>query len=162
MNYFELFGLAESPVVDRKELMRRYVQLQKEHHPDFFSQDSSLEQEQALETSAAINEAYRIFSDPQQTVAYYLRNRGVIEADEKYQLPPDFLMEMMEWNEELESMDAQLVKDSVAEKSEAWWQPIQQRLQEAGGAPDDALLKELKAYYYKKKYLDRILDRLAD
>jgi molecular chaperone HscB len=162
MNYFELFGLAESPMVDRKELMRRYVQLQKEYHPDFFSQDSSLEQEQALEKSAAINEGYRIFSDPQQTVAYYLRNRGVMAADEKYQLPADFLMEMMEWNEALESMDPSLVKEAVAAKSLAWWEPIQQRLQETTGAPDDALMAELKAYYYKKKYLDRILDRLAD
>ncbi|HNP34175.1 MAG TPA: iron-sulfur cluster co-chaperone HscB C-terminal domain-containing protein, partial [Flavobacterium sp.] len=88
--------------------------------------------------------------------------KQIISPDEKYQLPADFLMEMMDWNEALNSMDAQMVKDSVEERSRAWWEPLKERLQHAGAAPDATLLADLKAYYYKKKYLDRILDRLAD
>jgi molecular chaperone HscB len=163
MNYFELFGLPMSPVVDRKLLSEKYVELQKKFHPDFFTDGNEAEQEQALQQSAAVNKAYKIFQQPEKTIEYFLQERGIIQTDEKYGLPPDFLMEMMELNEELmeDNQEATLQKVSDYEnRLKAAVEPVLQQYDPVNTSDTD--LQELKAYYYKKKYLKRILDRLND
>ena len=63
MNYFELFELPVAPRVDKSSLARKYFELQKRYHPDFFSNASEDDREAALQKSAAINKAYNIFQD---------------------------------------------------------------------------------------------------
>jgi molecular chaperone HscB len=40
MNYFELFGFEEKPFVDRSLVSKKYFELQKKFHPDFFTNES--------------------------------------------------------------------------------------------------------------------------
>lgn len=163
MNYFELFEFPVAPVVDRSSVSKKYFALQKKTHPDFFTQASESEKEEVLKLSADINKAFGIFSDPQKTIEYFLQVKGLIEADEKYNLPPDFLMEMMELNESMMEEG----EEATAAKVEAYESQLFEEIApllnsyNAKETPADALLK-LKAYYYKKKYLNRILDRLSD
>ena len=46
-----------------------------------------------------INKGYKTFQNDDETIKYVLQLKGLLEEDEKYELPPDFLMEMMELNE---------------------------------------------------------------
>lgn len=163
MNYFELFGLPQAPAVDKSLLAKKYFELQKAFHPDFFTQASETEKEQALEQSAAINKAFNIFQSQEKTIEYFLQTTGLIETDEKYSLPPAFLMEMMEINEALtEGSEADVIQQVEAYEAELGEEirPIIENYQPAVTA-EGSLLK-LKEYYYKKKYLKRILDRLDD
>src|SRR6478736_8123030 len=105
MNYFELFGFPEAPVIDKKLLAEKYFALQKQNHPDFFTQSTEAEQENSLQQSADINKAFTTFQNEDKTLEYFLRLKGVVETDEKYPLPPGFLMEMMEINETLDEKD---------------------------------------------------------
>ncbi|MBS1497237.1 MAG: Fe-S protein assembly co-chaperone HscB, partial [Bacteroidetes bacterium] len=86
-----------------------------------------------------------------------------VEFDEKYTLPPDFLMEMMELNEALDENNAADIENKVKTYEENLYASIQAILEnyEDGITPVESL-KKLKDYYFKKKYLERILDRLDD
>ena len=57
MNYFELFELPVSFIVDKSKLALKYFELQKKYHPDFFTQSTEAEQSDALETSSQVNKA---------------------------------------------------------------------------------------------------------
>ena len=101
MNYFELFDLPAQVKVDTELLTRRYFTLQKQFHPDFHTQQDSHSQEEAMEKSAELNRAFKTLKDPDATLFYLLSLKGMASNDEKHQLPPDFLMEVMELNENL-------------------------------------------------------------
>ncbi len=160
MNYYELFNLPMLPMVDPSQLARKYFELQKKYHPDFFSQEDSAQKESAEEMSAAINMAFNIFKNKQQSIEYFLKQQGVIHEDQSHQLPPDFLMEMMELNESIEEDAAGAIVSATAysESLDAMIDPILVKQQTC--TPQELAL--LQEYYYKKKYLQRILDRLAD
>ena len=101
MNYFELFEIPVSIKIDKSTLAQKYFDIQKKYHPDFFAQGTEAEQADALEQSSAANKALKIFKNEDETIKYVLQLKGLLEEEEKYQLPPEFLMEMMELNEEL-------------------------------------------------------------
>jgi molecular chaperone HscB len=161
MNYYTLFELAETPRVDKQLLAAKYIALQKKYHPDFFTTDTETAQEEALEISAQINKAYNTFKNEDKTLAYFLAEKGIIVADEKYNLPADFLMEMMELNEAIEEQHD--VSLTVSQFETALQKEIETILvADRATVFTDIELQQLKAYYYKKKYLQRILERLED
>jgi molecular chaperone HscB len=162
MNYFELFGYSEAPVVDTTVLAQKYFELQKKYHPDFFSKAGETEQEEALQQSAVVNKAFTTFQSKEKTVEYFLQLRGIIAEDEKYQLPPDFLMEMMELNETLDEKDGVEVAAELASIDKSITDAINRILENPALYGDAGSLEKLKEWYYKKKYLQRILVRLGD
>lgn len=164
MNYFELYEMPVSLQIEKKYLQEKYFELQKKYHPDFFSNESEDEQADVLEKSSMINKAYKTFKNDDETIKYVLQLKGLLEEEEKYQLPPDFLMEMMELNETLMEVD-----DSSLEETETKISQLQKYLydkvqniieyyNEDNTTSEQLLL--VKDYYYKKKYLNRILERL--
>ncbi len=161
MNYFELFELPISPVVDKSGISRKYFELQKKFHPDFYTNETEEDKENALTQSAAINKGFNIFSNKEKTLEYFLQLKDIIATDEKYNLPSDFLMEMMELNEAFDE-DA-----DIEAKVTVYEQELLQDIEPLLSTENSAFLTEndyqkLKGYYYKKKYLKRILERLDD
>jgi molecular chaperone HscB len=159
MNYFELFDLPVTMQVDGAQLAKKYFELQKKYHPDYFTQSTETEQEDALEKSSAINKALKIFRDKESTIKYVLQLKGVLEEEEKYQLPPDFLMEVMELNEEL-TTDSRAAIHDFEKEIYACVQTIIEQYDDTAVSRENLL--KVKEYYFKKKYLQRILDRLDD
>jgi molecular chaperone HscB len=163
MNYFELFQFPSAPSVDRSLLPAKYFELQKKSHPDFFTQGTETEQEDSLALSADINKAFTIFRDEQRTIEYFLQTKGLITENEKYNLPPDFLMEMMEINEALTEEDETAITKRVTDYERSIYDEIKPLIDHYNATSSmEADLLKLKEYYYKKKYLNRILDRLGD
>jgi molecular chaperone HscB len=161
MNYYTLYDLPEKPVVDKALVSKKYIALQKAFHPDFFTNENEDDKENALAQSAAINKAYNIFNNKEKTIEYYLQIKGIIVIDEKYSLPADFLMEMMELNEGFEDDEA------IETKIEAFENDLNESVKpllalENNDQLDENALQQLKLFYYKKKYLKRILERLDD
>ena len=57
----------------------------------------------AMQWSVRINEAYQRLKDPQKRAAYLCELRGCpIDAENNTAMPADFLVEQMEWREELD------------------------------------------------------------
>ena len=159
MNYFELFGIPVSLTIDKSKLAKKYFELQKKYHPDFFTQNNEAEQDEALEKSSAINKALKVFQNKDSTIKYVLQLKGLLEEEEKYQLRPDFLMEVMELNEQLSAESTTAI--------EVFENEIYSEVSSIIDGYNDtstttAELLKVKEYYFKKKYLLRILERLDD
>lgn len=159
MNYFELFNLPVTIKVDKAILSKKFIELQKQFHPDFFTLATDEEQADALEKSSELNKALQILKSEELTLHYILKQKGVLEDDEKYQLPQDFLMEVMDLNEGLNNESAKQI--NAFENS--IYADVKELMvhydNETITAKELAILKE---YYFKKKYLQRILERLGD
>lgn len=165
MTYFELYDLPVSFTVNDKTLKQKFYALSRAYHPDFFSGAGDDEQAEVLEKSSTINKAYKILQSKDETIKYILQLKGLLVEEEKYELPPDFLMEMLELNEQV--MDAKTEEDSAAKitiqeainniQSEIY-APVKEIIE---GYQEHTTTKEellqVKEYYYKKKYLNRIL-----
>lgn len=161
MNYFELFSIPVSLLIDKNTVTRKYFELQKQFHPDFFGNAGEDEQAEALEQSSAVNKAFKVFTNTDETIKYVLQLKGLLEEEEKYALPPDFLMEMMELNEELMDAEADTTKEKIAVIEGELYNEVKPVVEHyIDGITTDKQLLQVKEYYYKKKYLQRILDRL--
>lgn len=164
MNYFELFEMPVTLQINSAELSKKYFELQKKYHPDFFSNADEQEQADVLEKSSAINKAYKTFQDADETIKYVLQLRGMMEDEEKYQLPPDFLMEMMELNEALtETADSSLeeMETKISQLEKHLYEEVQNIIEYyIDDRTTNEQLLQVKDYYFKKKYLKRILERL--
>ena len=161
MNYFELFGLPIGFQVDATKLRQAYMEIQRTSHPDKFTQSSTEEQETALEKSAIANKAFTLLNNKELILPYLLEVLGYMETDEKYALSPDFLMEMMDLNEAWMDADSDTDKSNVTEQVKTIQNAIYTTVKAIleGNSIDitkEAML-QVKEYYYKKKYLDRIL-----
>lgn len=157
MNYYDLFEIPTSVSIDRALLSKRYFELQKSFHPDYFTMADEAEQEAALEKTALLNKAFKIFKDADATIKYLLQMKEMLTEEEKYPLSPDFLMEVMELNESLSSGTAA----QISAMEDDIYAPVTNIIANYNDAKvtTDELLK-LKEYYFKKKYLQRILDRI--
>jgi molecular chaperone HscB len=161
MNYYNLFEIPNTPVVDKLVIAKKYVELQKQYHPDFYTTNTENAQDEALEISAQINKAYNIFKKEDKTLEYFLQQNNVIIVDEKYNLPPDFLMEMMELNELIdENKQSDEEINNFKQTIELQAKPY--LTHDENIKNDEKAMQQLKLYYYKKKYLHRILERLED
>jgi molecular chaperone HscB len=163
MNYFELFDIPVSLRVNTAVLAKRFFELSKQYHPDYFANSDAAVQAEALEKSALLNKAWKTFQNPDETIKYVLLRKELLEEEEKYELPPDFLMEVLEINEQL--MDAE-----ESSHLHAWINELQTEIyapvkeivenyQDSTVSREELL--QVKEYYYKKKYLDRIRRQLA-
>jgi molecular chaperone HscB len=158
MNYFELFDLPASPFINFATLNQKYIELQRQFHPDNFTNENEAALEEAEEKSAMANKAYAVFKDKNKTLGYFLETNNIIAPDEKYELPKDFLMEVMELNEFLEDdKDGRKKIEQFERDIEVQIEPLKTK-----ASFTEADLALLKLFYYQKKYLQRILERLTD
>jgi molecular chaperone HscB len=166
MNYFEIFGLPVQLKVDKTALPKKYFELSKKFHPDFYANATPSEQHHALEITANLNKAYKTFQNEDETIKYVLQLKNLVEEEEKYQLPPDFLMEVLEINENL--MDASgdtetklSLQSSIDNLQSEIYEPVKEIIEHyQDGVTSEKELLQVKEYYYKKKYLHRIQQQL--
>jgi molecular chaperone HscB len=106
MTYFELYNEPINLMIDASALKKTYYKLSMQYHPDKVLGNDAIAQDEALQLSASVNEGYKTLSDFQLRMAYILQSQQIITENETYQLPNDFLMEMMDLNEKI--MDAKM------------------------------------------------------
>ena len=156
-------------MLDEAELRQLYLEKSKEYHPDFYTLAEEDEQARVLELSTLNNEAYRTLSNFDKRMAYILREKGLLnEENSKNQIPPDFLMEMMEVNEALMELefdfDATLFQEKKAalqEKQAELFAAVMVDLLKYEADKDNLeLLQPVHIYYLKTKYLQRLTENL--
>ena len=167
MNYFEFYGLPESFELDAVQLKKKFYELSKKYHPDFYTAESEEKQEEVLQLSTLNNKAYQVLSNPDKRVEYILRQHNLLAEGDKYPLAPDFLMEMMEINEQITDAEDEAtinqIKTSVKEASDGLEAELAQQTKDfstKSKAEQDAALKKVLDVYYRKKYLLRIQESL--
>ncbi len=99
-NHFELLGLPVAYALDAERLERAYLDLQSRVHPDRFAAAGEADRRVALQWAARANEAYRTLRNPLDRARYLLGLKGFDTGEESNTaMPPDFLMQQMEWRE---------------------------------------------------------------
>lgn len=100
---FVLFGVPEQFRQDAVAIDAQWKQLLREAHPDRFAAQGAASQRLAMQWAVRINEAYQRLKDPMRRAAYLCERWGVpVDAERNTAMPPAFLMQQMEWREELE------------------------------------------------------------
>ncbi|XP_050306094.1 iron-sulfur cluster co-chaperone protein HscB [Anthonomus grandis grandis] len=102
-NYFKIFNLEEKFDIDVKSLQSKYRMLQGRLHPDKFSNKSEQEKHISETYSSLVNKAYKSLQAPLRRAQHLLELHGDGIDEEQKVDDPEFLMEMMELNEELEN-----------------------------------------------------------
>ena len=163
MNYFELYGIPVSFLPDQAVVKQTFYALSRKYHPDFFTAGSESEQADALEKSSQVNQAYLVFQHQEATIKYLLQLKGLLVEEEKYQLSPDFLMEMLDLNDQAldvsEQADLERLEATIAQFQKTIYEPVEAIIKDyQEGVTTEKELLQVKEYYYRKKYLDRILE----
>lgn len=168
MTHFQLFDIPVSFLPDEQLIRQRYFALSKKFHPDFAATLPPQEQMLTLQNATAVNKAYQVLSNFDKRMQYILLEQGAIEEEGKFNLPPDFLMDMMTMNEQAMELKfdpdpskMQALKATIAQADQQLLDGIMPTLQawNATGSTD-AQLAAIREFYYKRKYLRRIQEQM--
>ena len=112
---FELFGVPQRFAQERNVLDARWKELQREAHPDRFAAQGAAAQRIAMQWSVRINEAYQRRKDPQRRPPYLCELHGApIRAEDNTAMPAEFLVQQMQWREDLEDATSAAAVDALA------------------------------------------------
>jgi len=102
-DHFALFDLPPRFAIDEASLEQAYRRVQAQVHPDRFATAGAAERRVAMQWATRANEAFRTLRSPLARAAYLCeRNGQPIEAESNTAMPAGFLMQQMQWREELE------------------------------------------------------------
>ncbi len=107
-DYFTFFGLPRRLTIDARDLERRFRQLSRQFHPDFFHNASPAERLASLERSSYLNDAYRVLRSAPARIEYLLSLEGFppvrTDVPGGTRVPASLLEEVFALNEELDEI----------------------------------------------------------
>ena len=167
MNYFEFYDLSESFTLDDAIIKKKFYQLSKQYHPDFYANEDDAKQQEILELSTLNNKAYQTLINPAKRLEYILRLHNLVSEGAKPQLPSDFLMEMMDINERLMEVDDARELGSITGEVLAIEGDMNEKLESLTAdyttlddTAKESRLNEIADIYFRQKYLLRIKESL--
>ena len=105
MNFFNLYNIPEHFHVDLANLSATYQKLAQLTHPDKFASGSEGEKLAAVQKNAQVNDGYQVLKNPLSRAEHLLELRGVeLKHEQRTMQDPAFLMQQMEWREQLEEL----------------------------------------------------------
>ena len=157
-DYFTFLGLPRKLGIDGQELDRRFRDLSRKFHPDFFYNATPTERLASLERSSYLNDAYRALKQPVSRIEHLLTIEGLplgkSDAGEA-KVPPSLLEEVFALNEELDEIrelrESGADAPTLAARLTAARQPIEVKRDEHERALADA-----------SEQWDRLADAPAD
>jgi len=180
-DYFSFLGLPRRLGVDSQDLERRFLDLSRKFHPDYFYNAPPAERLASLERSSYLNDAYRTLKNPSARIEYLLAVEGLpsVASDEGgVQVPPALLEEVFALNEELDEIrelrESGGETDALRSRLDAARTPIERKRDEhervirelgdrwdgeAGSPSGDRLatLTALREQLLERKYIDNLL-----
>ena len=166
MDPYERLGLPRRFSVDTAELERQYLMRSLEAHPDFHTASAPEAQANAEAESAAINEAYTTLKDPFRRGEALMALLGGPGAAEQKEMPPVFLMEMLELREQIEQAIGPAkakIETELVERENAIFAGIAKSFENCEPPPADAaLLKGIRRELNAAKYLRGLLRDLRN
>jgi len=168
MEYFELYSLPVSFLIDEKDLKKQFLKKSREFHPDFFTLESEEKQEDILRSSTLNNAAYKVLKDFDLRMKYILTQSGTLKGEGQDKLEQSFLMEMMDINEalmELQFEPNEVESQKLLSQIKAFETDLKKDVETFLAKEINSLstddLESVKQYYLKKKYLNRLEENLS-
>lgn len=101
-DYFKLFQLNSAFKIDQVQLKETHRNLQKQFHPDNFTNNDKTLQMLNLQLSSHINNGYTTLSSPLNRALYLLKLNGFeLNLETDTTLPSKFLIDQMELHEKI-------------------------------------------------------------
>jgi molecular chaperone HscB len=170
MDYFKFYDIPFTFNPDKTLVKKKFYELSKKYHPDFYIKESEEKQEEILGLSTLNNKAFQTILNPDKLLAYILEQEGVLEEGEKYQLPQSFLMEMMEVNEAIMDLEFDQNAEKLAEvlanvddfenSLNVELKSLTTDFEQYEGSEKSQILNQIKDIWYRKKYLLRIRESI--
>jgi molecular chaperone HscB len=142
-DYFSFLGLPRALTIDAADLDRRFRELSRKFHPDFYYNAAPVERLASLERSSYLNDAVRALRNPVSRIEHLLAIEGLPPArsdgpstrsgpgDSK--VPASLLEEVFALNEELDEIrelrESGTAASALAAKLDAARQPIERKRQ---------------------------------
>ena len=155
-DFFSFLGVPRRLGLDPQDLERRFRDLSRKFHPDYFYNAPPAERLASLERSSYLNDAYRTLKQPISRIAYLLEIEGMWTSADKggghaaKQAPPALLEEVFALNEELDEVRALRESGAPADR----WQPRLQRAAKPIEAKRDDHERQLHALAARWDALD--------
>jgi molecular chaperone HscB len=173
-DYFAFLGLPRALSIDAADLDRRFRDLSRKFHPDFYYNASPAERLASLERSSYLNDAVRTLRNPVSRIEHLLAIEGLPPAkseDGTAKVPPSLLEEVFALNEELDEIrdlrESGAAGAEVSSRLEAARRPIEERRQ-----AHEQQLRDLSARWdverehasagERRAILDALRDRLLE
>jgi molecular chaperone HscB len=106
-DYFTFLGVPRKLTIAQADLERRFRELSRQFHPDFFYNASPTERLASLERSSYLNDAYRVLSNAASRIEHLLAVEGRPSTRSDHgttKVPPALLEEVFALNEELDEI----------------------------------------------------------
>jgi len=167
MDYFEFLGLPRNLVIDARDLEKRFYALSRQLHPDMHSRKTQAERDQAEESTAILNDAYRTLRDPISRAEYLLKLEGFdIGEQTTKDVPHELLEEVFELNmalEELRGGDTEVIPQlaDARERFEGMRSELdgemQQRFTEWDASHGREVLTAVRQLLNRRKYITNLI-----
>ena len=138
-DYFAFFGLPRKLTIAQDDLERRFRELSRKFHPDYYYNATPTERLASLERSSYLNDAYRALRVPATRIEHLLAIEGLPSTKSEGEsgaakVPPALLEEVFELNEELdeirEQREAGAEPTALASRLDAARAPIERKREE--------------------------------
>ena len=138
-DYFAFFGLPRKLTIAPDDLERRFRELSRKFHPDYYYNAAPAERLASLERSSYLNDAYRALRVPATRIEHLLAIEGLPSTKSEGEsgaakVPPALLEEVFELNEELdeirEQREAGAEPTTLASRLDAARAPIERKREE--------------------------------
>ena len=180
-DYFAFFGVPRQLGLDAQDLERRFRELSRKFHPDYYYNATPSERLASLERSSYLNDAFRVLRNLPSRIEYLLSLEGlpaIAAADNNAKVPPELLEEVFALNEELddirESREAGADPSVLRERLDRARQPIERKREEherrllelsaewdaqqtQAGADRRATLNALREQLLERNYINNLL-----
>jgi molecular chaperone HscB len=93
INFFNIFNIPQSPIVNQDDLRIKYFELQKKYHPDYTT-DKTI-------NITDINKGYSVLSNKTETILHILQINGFVIPQTN--TDTTFLMQCMDWQEQIQN-----------------------------------------------------------
>jgi molecular chaperone HscB len=162
-DYYALLGIPRTLNLSLDVLQQRFYELSRQLHPDRFMRQPETERQRALETSSALNDAYRTLKDPIRRAQYVLSQEGFEIGEQRSKdVPPELLEEVFELNMALEEIrggdESARPQLEQAEKNFANMlgdmdSQLQALFEKYDSAPNREALAEIRGVLNRRKYI---------
>jgi molecular chaperone HscB len=184
-DYFSFLGLPRRLGLDAGDLERRFRELSRKFHPDYFYNATPAERLASLERSSYLNDAYRTLRNPAARIEHLLAIEG-FQASKREEsaprVPPALLQEVFSLNEELDEIRelrqsggdvgqlrgrleaARLPIERKREEHERRIADLSARWDDLANAPTadrTGVLEGLRELLFERKYIDNLLATIA-
>jgi len=156
--HFELLGLSPIYDIDTRLLERRYYNLHKKVHPDYYNHSSPTEKQYSATYAAVINEAYTILKDPVLRAKYLLALQGIIIDNEGDTISNhELLSNILETRQQIEEAEDDTILTRLSEENETAFMKCVSELSKAFSKSN---YQEAKALTIRLIYLQNIQHRI--